>query len=245
MPNVIQVAAAAEHVTVLTIDRPARRNAVDLDTVTALGDRLTEARATGTRVVVLTGAGGQFCAGADLRGVDGDVFVATLNRALFLLRDPASVTIAAIDGAALGAGAQFAVSCDLRVATPTARFGVPAARLGLAVDHETIRRLAAFAGEGVARSMLLACEELDGAAAHRLGLVQRLGGFDDAVAWAREVAGLAPLTLAAHKLGLERLAAPVDDPGYADARRRAWGSEDLQEGLAAFRERRPPVFRGR
>ena len=245
MPAVIQVARADERVTVLTIDRPERRNAVDLETLTALGDRLVEAKEAGVRVVVLTGAGGQFCAGADLGGVDGDVFVATLNRALFLLRDPAFVTVAAVDGAALGAGAQFAVSCDLRVATEAARFGVPAAKLGLAVDHETIRRLAALAGEGVARAMLLACDELDGGAAHRLGLVQRLGGLDDAVAWAQDIAALAPLTITAHKLGFERLADPVDDPHYAEARRRAWGSDDLQEGLAAFRERRPPEFRGR
>jgi enoyl-CoA hydratase len=241
----MRVAAADEHVTVLTIDRPDRRNAVDLETVTALGDRLTDAKGAGVRVVVLTGAGGHFCAGADLGGVDEDVFVSALNRALFLLRDPAFVSIAAIDGAALGAGAQFAVSCDLRVASATARFGVPAAKLGLAVDHETVRRLAAFAGEGVARSMLLACEELDGAAAHRMGLVQRLGGRDDAVDWARHIASLAPLTIAAHKLGLERLADRADDADYAAARTRAWQSDDLQEGLAAFRERRPPEFRGR
>ena len=109
-------------VTVLTIARPERRNAVDLATVTALGDRLTDAKGAGTRVVVLTGAGGHFCSGADLGGVDEDIFVAALNRALNLLRDPAFVTVAAIDGFALGAGSQFAVMCDLRVATEAARF---------------------------------------------------------------------------------------------------------------------------
>ena len=244
VPAMIRAALDAG-VTVLTIDRPERRNAVDLATLTALGDRLTDAKGEGARVVVLTGAGGTFCAGADLGGVDGDVFVAALNRALFLLRDPSFVTIAAVEGVALGAGSQFAVSCDLRVATEAARFGVPAAKLGLAIDHETIRRLAAFAGEGTARAMLLACEEVDGAAAHRMGLVQRLGGVEDAVAWAREIAALAPLTIAAHKLGFERLAERADGPAYAEARTRAWGSEDHQEGLAAFRERRPPAFRGR
>lgn len=232
-------------VTVLTIARPERRNAVDLATVTALGDRLTDAKGDGARVVVLTGAGGHFCAGADLGGVDEDIFVAALNRALNLLRDPAFVTIAAIDGFALGAGSQFAVMCDLRVATEAARFGVPAAKLGLAVDHETIRRLAAFAGEGTARAMLLACEEHDGATAHRLGLVQRLGDLDAALAWAHEIAALAPLTIAAHKLGLERTAARADDPAYAEARQRAWSSADLQEGLAAFKERRKPEFNGK
>jgi enoyl-CoA hydratase len=195
-------------------------------------------------VVVLTGAGGHFCAGADLGGVDDAVFVAALTRTLVLLRDPAYVTIAAVDGVALGAGTQFAGSCDLRVATPAARFGVPAAKLGLAVDHETVRRLAAFAGEGTARAMLLAAEEITGEAAHRTGLVQRLGTEADAIEWGLHIAGLAPLTIAAHKLGLERLADHADDPDYAKARERAWQSADLAEGLAAFRERRRADFRG-
>jgi enoyl-CoA hydratase len=232
-------------VAVLTIDRPERRNAVDLDTVESMGDQLEAVREAAGRVVVLTGAGGDFCSGADLGGVDDEVFVAALNRTLGLLRDPVYVTVAAIDGIALGAGTQFAVSCDLRVATPTARFGVPAAKLGLAVDHETIRRLAAFAGEGTARAMLLAAEEFDGKAAHRTGLVQRLGTLDDALAWAQAIAGLAPLTIAAHKLGLERISEHADDPDYAEARLRAWRSADLEEGLAAFRAKRPPKFQGR
>ena len=231
-------------VTVLTIDRPERRNAVDLATVEALGDALEAAVEARARVVVLTGAGGHFCAGADLGGVDDDVFVAALNRTLGLLRHPSIVTLAAVEGVALGAGTQFAVSCDLRVATPDARFGVPAAKLGLAVDHETVRRLAAFAGEGTARAMLLATEELDGAAAHRIGLVQRLGDLTEATRWAASIADLAPMTIAAHKLGLERLADRADDPDYAEARKRAWASQDLEEGLEAFKARRKPEFRG-
>jgi enoyl-CoA hydratase len=237
-------AAHAGGVTLLTIERPERRNAVDVATVTALGGHLEETRAAGGLVVVLTGAGGHFCAGADLGGVEDDDFASALGRALDGLRHPELVSIAAVDGAALGAGTQFAVACDLRVATATARFGIPAVKLGLAVDHETIRRLAAFAGEGTARAMLLAAEEVSGEDAHRLGLVQRVGDLDDALAWASEIAGLAPLAVAAHKLGLERLSARADDADVADARRRAWSSEDLQEGLAAFKARRPPTFRG-
>ena len=240
----IRAAPHGDGVTVLTIDRPDRRNAVDVATVTALADRLEEARTAGIRVVVLTGAGGHFCAGADLGGVEDSVFVDALGRALDGLRHPALVSLAAVEGVALGAGTQFAVACDLRVATPSARFGIPAAKLGLAVDHETIRRLAAFAGEGTARSMLLAAEELSGEAAHRTGFVQRLGSLDDALAWATDIAVLAPLTIAAHKLGLERLAERADDNEVADARRAAWSSADLREGLAAFKERRPPSFRG-
>lgn len=241
----ISTRRAGEAVVVCTLDRPERRNALDLDALRSLAAALADAAADpATRVFVVTGAGGHFCAGADLGGVDDDDFTDALAQVLAGLRSPQLVSIAAVDGAALGAGTQLAVCCDLRVATAGARFGVPAAKLGLAVDHETVRRLAQLAGDPAARAMLLAAEELGGEAAHRIGFVQRLGDFDDALAWAAQIAGLAPLTIAAHKLALERSPAPADDPDVADARRRAWASDDLAEGLAAFRERRPPRFRG-
>ena len=87
--------------------------------------------------------------------------------------------------------------------------------------------------------MLLAAEVVKGDEAHRLGLVQRLGGLDDALAWADDIAALAPLTLRAHKALLE------GQPGAGAAVERAWASDDLQEGLAAFHERRRPVFHAR
>ena len=233
-------------VRLLTIDRPDRRNAVDLATINAIADHVEEAGADDAfRVVVLTGAGGHFCSGADLGGVEDTSFTDALGRALDALRAPALVTMAAVDGSALGAGVQLAVSCDLRVATTDARFGVPAAKLGLAVDHETVRRLAQLAGDSTARAMLLAADVVGGEAAHRMGFVQRLGGLDGALAWAAEIATLAPLTIAAHKVALEATPARADDPDVAAARRAAWSSADLQEGLAAFRERRPPDFHGR
>jgi enoyl-CoA hydratase len=87
--------------------------------------------------------------------------------------------------------------------------------------------------------MLLAAEVVKGDEAHRLGLVQRLGSLADALAWADDIAALAPLTLRAHKALLE------GRPDAGTALERAWASDDLQEGLAAFRERRRPVFRAR
>ncbi len=232
-------------VTVVTIDRPERRNAVDLETLGELGAATAGAVEREDRALVLTGAGGHFCAGADLTGLEDAGFAGTLHTVLTGLQEAPLVTIAAVAGAALGAGTQLAAACDLRVAVPDARFGIPAARLGLMVDRWTLARLSALAGESTARAMLVAAEVLTGADAHRIGFVNRLGELDDAVAWAREIASLAPITLQGHKLGLNGLADPDGGEAYQEAFRRAWSSEDVAEGRAAFRERRAPRFRGR
>jgi len=233
-------------VALITIDRPERRNALDHE---ALEQLLQAHAATSTaRVVVVTGAGGHFCAGADLSGVEDTAFTDLLRVVLASLRDDPRPLIAAVDGAALGAGTQLAVACDLRVATVGARFGVPAARLGLMVDHWTLQRLSLLAGAGPTRAMLLGAETYTGEEAERLGFVQRLGDLAAALGWADEIAALAPLTLAGVKLALNRLEMPVgrgDDTDVHAAWAAAWASEDLQEGIAAFRERRRPVFRGR
>jgi enoyl-CoA hydratase len=230
-------------VTLVTLDRQARRNAIDADGCRDLAAAVDGAVAAGSRVLLLTGAGGHFCAGADLQQVEDTAFVAALGRALLALHEAPLPVIAAVDGAALGAGTQLAIACDLRVATPDARFGIPAAKLGLMVDQWTVRRLAQLAGEGTARAMLLAAEVYDGTRAAQVGLVQRAGGLDVARAWAEEIATLAPLTIAGHKLTLNRFEAR-DDPDVAAAFARAWRSSDLAEGMAAFRERRPPRFTG-
>lgn len=232
-------------VALVTVDRPDRRNALDTAHCAELLAAVDEASRGDARVLVLTGSEGHFCAGADLSAVEDEDFIATLRRLLFALTDVPIPVIAAVDGAALGAGTQLAVAADLRVATPIARFGIPAAKLGLMVDHWTVQRVTALAGAGPARAMLLAAEEVDGETAHRLGLVQRLGDCEDALAWAGRIAALAPLTIAGHKLALNRLDADLDDPDVSAARTRAWSSADLQEGMAAFRDRRPPRFEGR
>lgn len=234
-------------VALVTIDRPERRNAVDLEALAGLERAIASASDLegGTRVLVLTGAGGHFCAGADLTGLEDASFAGTLRTVLQALHDAPFPTVAAVDGAALGAGTQLAIACDLRIAAPTARFGIPAAKLGLMVDHWTVQRLALLAGHGAARAMLLAAEVLDGDAALRLGLAQRAGDLDAALSWADEIAALAPLTIQGHKIALNRLEPDVGaDPAVTAAFTRAWASADLREGIAAFHERRPPVFRG-
>ncbi len=239
------VAAVTEdRVVTITIDRQSRRNAVDLAACDAIAAAAAAAVDGGARALVVTGSGGNFCAGADLTGVEDDGFRAAIRRCLDSLRAAPVVTIAAIDGFALGAGVQLAVACDVRVATPRARFGVPAAKLGLAVDHTTVQQVAMLAGGSQARAMLLASEEIDGQRAYELGFVNRLGTLADAQAWAAEIAARAPLTIAAHKLALNRLEPALADDDVAAAVGRAWKSNDLQEGRAAFTGKRTPNFTG-
>jgi enoyl-CoA hydratase len=230
-----------DDVALLTIDRPERRNAVDHDALVALAAGIDGAVADGARVLVLTGAGGHFCAGADLTGLEDAGFATVLRGVLDRLTAVPIATIAAVDGAALGAGTQLASFCDLRVATAKATFGIPAAKLGLMVDAATVARVVALAGAGPAREMLLAASTIEGRRAFELGMVQRVGDLDDALAWAAEIAALAPLTIAGHKLTLER---DADDPAIAEAFTRAWSSADVHEGRAAFHDRRKPDFTG-
>lgn len=233
-------------VLVVTIDRPERRNAVDHASLVEIERIQLAADPEEIRALVLTGSHGHFCSGADLATVEDGEFLELLNRVLRGFRSASYPTIAAIEGFALGAGTQFALACDLRVATVDARFGVPAAKLGLLVDQWTIRRLVALVGQSTARHILLSTDVVSGERAHELGFVHRLGSPADALEWAAEIAELAPLTLRGLKTGLNE--ADVDGPttpAFEDAFRTAWASEDLAEGLAAFTEKRPPRFSGR
>lgn len=234
-------------VAVVTLDRPERRNALDHATLDELAEALAALAQDLPRALVLTGSSGHFCAGADLTGVEDQRFAARLQEVLDALRDLPCPTIAAVEGAALGAGTQLAVACDLRVATASASFGIPAGRLGLMVNQWTVQRVAALAGPSTARAILLAAEVVTGEDALRLGLANRSGDLTDALEWAEAIAKLAPLTLAGHKLMLNALEVRPPDEGGAvrAAFDRAWESDDLQEGLEAFRSRRSPEFQGR
>ncbi len=241
---------------VCTIDRPERRNALDAEHLEALAEAFASAAAAAptadpepvdpVRVVVLAGEGPAFCAGADLTHVEDAEAAAVVRRTLDALSGLPQCTIAAIEGPAMGAGTQLALSCDLRVVGPRARFGIPSSRLGLMVDHWTIEKLALLAGHGLARSVLLAADTFDAETALRVGFAQRAGDRAAALAWAHEVAALAPLSVAGQKLALDTLSGrAVAHDDVAAAFERAWTSEDRLEGVAAFREKRPARFRGR
>ncbi|WP_338748073.1 enoyl-CoA hydratase-related protein [Janibacter alittae] len=230
-------------VTTLTIDRTHRRNALDLTTLEELDAAVTAAVETGSRALVLTGADGHFCAGADLTELEDVTFTERLAEVLEHLAGLPITTIAAISGSCMGLGMQLAVACDVRVVEHGARFAIPVAKLGLMVNKWTLERAARFWGEGAARHMVLTAAVLDHEDAWRLGFSQRQGDLDLALDLARATVQLAPLTQQGSKVGMDSPTGP--DAAYDKAFARAWASSDLAEGQRAFTQRRSPVFEGR
>jgi enoyl-CoA hydratase len=233
-------------VAVIEIDRHERRNALDPAHCDDLRAALTEQARAGqalqaARVIVVTGAGSSFCAGADLQAAYDAAFRDSLYTMLTAVTAVTVPVVAAVNGPAIGAGAQLALACDLRVAGTEATFAIPPAWLGIAVNPWTVRRLALLAGTGAAQAMLIGAETLDATAALRCGLASRLGDRGAALAWARELAGLAPLSLAYAKKALNQ----PDSTALAKDFDACWASDDAAEGQRARAARRPPRFRGR
>lgn len=230
-------------VVILELQREERRNALNLELCQAIHHAVDDAVAGGARVVIITGRGTAFCSGADLGGVYGSEFLKALYGMLHHLAKVPIPLIAAVNGPAIGAGTQLAIACDLRVADESAKFAVPTARNGMAVDAWTIRTLAQLAGAGAARRLMLAAETLDREEALLRGLADRAGDLDVAIAWAHEIAALAPLALAHNKLVLN--SSPEEDPAIEASFAAVWASQDVREAAEARAEKRPPIFEGR
>ena len=244
------------HVGVATIDRQERRNALNAELCTQLREHLEQSAEL--RAIIITGAGTAFCSGADLVtrfAADADATTDTFRPAFeealdAIVAHPAPV-VAAINGPAIGAGMQLAVACDLRVAALGARLAIPGGKLGIHLSARNIWRLAELVGPGAARDFLLAGRTVDAEEALNLGLVQYVehDALGAAFALAGEIAASAPLTVRGHKRALN-LVADAQWLG-ADARAeiaeleaRAFASDDLREGMAAFAEKRAPNFHG-
>ncbi|MEU9833467.1 enoyl-CoA hydratase-related protein [Streptosporangium sp. NPDC048047] len=235
-----------DHVATLRIDRPERRNAMSADMWRVLPDLLAPLAADpGVRVLVLTGAGGTFCSGADISEIaglaDGDDdtgLTVAAERALTAFPKP---VIAMIEGFCVGGGCQLAVACDLRVAAEGSRFGVTPARLGIVYPVSSTRRLVDLIGPPAAKFLLYSAELIDAGRALRTGLVDEVVAPGELAGrvygLARTLAANSRLTLAATKEIVEGRA--------GEARVREWqraAREESAEGVAAFLERRPPRF---
>lgn len=245
-----------DRVGIAVIDRPEKRNAVDLSTLNGLLDAQHRTRSRGCRVLVVRGSAPAFCSGADLDGAELGEFTDVLGSVLQGFGTWPGLTVAYVDGPALGAGLQIAAACDVRIATSTSVFGIPAAKLGLAVDSWTVERLARELGWSLARTMLLTGDPVPaggltpGFLAHVIEPTPpdrnaNQTALDEGMSIIGEWSSRAPLTIVAHKMAIERAAGSLlsaDD--VEQARLAAWNSADALEGRTAFRERRTPEFRG-
>ena len=244
----------------LTLNRPEARNALDAVMRQELAAALAELeRDPAGRVLVLTGAGGHFCAGGDVKSMrerrytaaEGRARVEVLNRLILRLVDFPRPTIASVDGFAVGAGCNLALACDLIVASDRAKFGQVFARIGLVPDGGGTWLLSRLVGLARAKELIFTADIVEAGEAARLGLVNRVV---PAAALAEETRRLAeriaagpPLALRLAKRLVNRAAAS-DLPDALDAEAAAQAitvtSEDHQEGLQAFFEKRAPRFRG-
>ena len=246
-------------VATLTLDRPAALNALTVPIKVALREALESIAADReVRAVVLTGAGRAFCAGQDLAERD-EPDAAPLeievreryNPIIRALRSMGQPVIAAVNGVAAGAGASLAFACDLRIASQEARFVLAFGRIGLVPDSGATWFLPRLVGPAKAAELALVGDPVDAAQALRLGLVSKVvpgpGLMSEARALAERLAAGAPLALALTKGALQRsMTIDLDEAleGEAKLQGIAGASADHAEGLAAFREKRPPRFSG-
>jgi enoyl-CoA hydratase/carnithine racemase len=256
----ISVSRWGDAVAIVTIDRPARRNALNLaawrDLAASFRARAEERQ---VRLVILTGAGGHFCAGADISefaeqradSAGGALYEREVAACYDAIRALPQPSIAAIAGSCVGGGCAIALCCDFRVMHRAARFGIPATKLGTIYTIEECRLLYAIVGLANAKRILYGSELFDVVAARDMkfaDVVARDDALETAIAFGAAMAANAPLAIAGTKQILQALAA-----GDVEARRakiaalirEALDSKDYREGARAFLEKRPANFTGR
>jgi 2-(1,2-epoxy-1,2-dihydrophenyl)acetyl-CoA isomerase len=248
-------------VATITLNRPDARNALDIvmrrELIAALDEVEADAAA---RVLILTGAGGHFCAGGDVKtmrekrhtAAEGRARVELLNAMVRRLVDCPKPTIAMVDGYAVGAGSNLALCCDLIVASDRAKFGELFWKIGLVPDGGGTWLLPRVVGLARAKELIFTADVIDAAEALRIGLVNRVVPVAELEAATRALAEKiaagppAVLKMAKHmvnRAATSDLAAALDLEAFSQGL--AIASEDHQEGLRAFFEKRPPRFTGR
>jgi enoyl-CoA hydratase/carnithine racemase len=248
-------------VTILTLNNPAQYNALAGSLLSELGQALDAANEDlGVRAILLTGTGKGFCAGAQLGGGNtfavgeqiGDSMRASINPVIEKMRASPTPIVVAVNGAAAGAGVGIALAGDIVIAARSARFILSFVRLGAALDGGTSLFLQRSIGIARARALALTGQPLDAERAAQWGLIWKMVEdadlLDEAMAVAQGLAAGPPVSLGLIKRQIESawnapLAATLDDE--ASSQSRAFVTEDLREGAAAFVQKRPARFTGR
>lgn len=241
-------------VLIMQLNRPQARNAATLEMAEAMASALDALDSQPElRVGIITGAGGSFCAGMDLKGFLQGKRPSLPGRGFcgLTMRPPAKPLIAAVEGYALAGGFELALACDLIVAARDAQFGLPEVKRGLAASAGGLLRLPKRLPYHVAMECILTGDMFGAERFAQLGLVNRLtepgGALDAALALAQTIAANGPLAVAASKQvasqsGEWPLAEMFDRQAVITAP--VFSSQDAREGAAAFAEKRPPVWKG-
>jgi enoyl-CoA hydratase len=245
----------------MIFNNPERHNAISLEMWEAALEIMAGFSADpAVRVMVVTGAGGKaFASGADISKFKDERqaaeavahYQATTQKAYSAIQGMAIPTIAMIRGYCIGGGTAAAVCCDLRICTENAKFGVPAAKLGLGYGMQRAQPLVDLVGPAYAKEMFFTGRQFDAREAERMGLVNRVVADDQleptVEELARTIAGNAPLTVRAAKLVVGELLKDAQDRDVAATERAVdacFKSNDYKEGQAAFAEKRKPRFTG-
>ena len=253
-----------DKVATLTFNRPDKLNAMTGNMMDSAIRHLTEvARDPEIGAVILTGEGRAFCAGGDVsRMASGDGAKATLEQRVdglrerqhlsWLLHSLPKLTIAAVNGYAMGAGLGIAMSCDLRIASDRAKFGTAYAKVGLGGDFGVTWQLTHLVGQAKAKEMFILAEIIEAAEAHRIGLVNRVVAHDDLMEVVTKIAtevAHGPLVSFRYMKENVNLAEVSDFRSILDreafTHTRCADTDDHREGSTAFVEKRKPEFHGR
>ncbi|HLG16458.1 MAG TPA: enoyl-CoA hydratase [Blastocatellia bacterium] len=263
MPEGVVLTNVADRIATLTFNRPDKLNALSRDLIAQSIDVLTNwAGESEIGCVVVTGAGRAFCAGGDVSMMARDGDEQTLEQKIdglremhelsWLLYNMPKVTIAAVNGFAMGAGLGVCLACDLRIASDSARFGTAYARVGYGGDFGTTWLLTHYVGAPKAKELFFLGETLDATEAHRLGLVNSVvepEQLASAVAGVASTIAHGPLTSFRYMKANVNLAASSDFRTLldreAETHLRCGETQDHKEGVRAFMEKRPPKFTGR
>ena len=246
-------------VAVLTIDRQEKLNALDPQVVEEIGQALLELEIEGPRAIIVTGAGERaFVAGADISAMhamdamDAKRFSEIGHAAMALLDRSPIPTIAAVNGFALGGGAEVALACDIRVASENALFGFPEVSLGILPGMGGTQRLPRLIGPAVAKELIFTGRRIDAGEAQRIGLVNRVVAQGEALNAAKELAAEisanGPIAVRHAKTAANRSLDVDLISGLeyeADQFALLFATADAKEGMGAFIEKRKPGFEGR
>ncbi len=245
---------------VLRLDRPEKRNAVSLRMMDEIVQATTEAAGDGTtRAIVIAGGDAVFSAGADLNeafkvksAIDGRAYFGAWHRLNRHIEELPLPVIAAIEGICVTGGLELALACDLRIGAEGSSFAVTSARIGTVAGAGGTQRLPRLVGTSAALAILFSADPIDADEALRIGLINRKTAKGAALAEAKALAAVyaerAPLSLAFVKRAVHRgvqmdLESAIEFETYLVTT--VYGTEDKAEGIGAFLEKRPAVFKGR